>query len=86
MGTGLATATPLLCFGHATRTISLTTLGILQFIGPTLQFLIGWQLYGEEMNRLRLLSFELIWAAVAIYAVDAWAKKPNAEKAKGRDG
>lgn len=69
--TGIATATPLLCFGHAARTISLTTLGILQFIGPTLQFLIGWGFYGEEMNTLRLVSFALIWTAVAIYAADA---------------
>ncbi|MCW1913668.1 EamA family transporter RarD [Luteolibacter sp. GHJ8] len=71
LSTGIATATPLLCFGHAARTISLTTLGILQFIGPTLQFLIGWQLYGEPMNPMRMLSFGLIWAAVAIYAGEA---------------
>ena len=69
--TGVATATPLLCFGHATRTISLTTLGILQFIGPTLQFLIGWKLYGEPLSPVRLISFALIWTAVAIYAADA---------------
>jgi chloramphenicol-sensitive protein RarD len=75
VATGLATATPLLCFGHATRTISLTTLGILQFIGPTLQFLIGWGLYGEPMNALRLASFGLIWIAVAIYAVDALSRR-----------
>ena len=73
LATGLATATPLLCFGHAARTISLTTLGILQFIGPTLQFLIGWGFYGEEMNPLRFLSFALIWIAVALYAADAAA-------------
>lgn len=76
LATGLATATPLLCFSHATRTISLTTLGVLQFIGPTLQFLIGWGLYGEPMNALRLTSFGLIWVAVAIYAADAVAGKP----------
>ncbi|MCW1883445.1 EamA family transporter RarD [Luteolibacter flavescens] len=83
IGTGLATATPLLCFGHATRTISLTTLGILQFIGPTLQFLIGWQIYGEPMTSLRLLSFALIWTAVAIYAADAW--QTGREKAAGSE-
>jgi chloramphenicol-sensitive protein RarD len=74
VATGLATATPLLFFSHATRTIPLTTLGILQFIGPTLQFLIGWGLYGEAMNPLRLTSFALIWLAVAIYAADSVAK------------
>ena len=67
--TGLATALPLLCFGHATRTLRLTTLGILQFLGPTLQFLIGWKFYGEPMTTTRLLSFSLIWLAVALYAV-----------------
>lgn len=69
--TGVATAAPLLCFGYAARKISLTTLGILQFIGPTIQFLIGWLLYQEEMGSLRLASFALIWAAVLIYAWDA---------------
>lgn len=71
IGTGLATALPLLFFGHAARTIRLTTLGILQFLGPTIQFFIGWQLYGEPMTAARLFSFGLIWLAVAIYAVDA---------------
>lgn len=71
MTTGLATTLPLLFFGHAARTIRLTTLGILQFLGPTLQFLIGWAIYHEPMTRGRLLSFALIWSAVAIYAADA---------------
>lgn len=73
MATGLATATPLLCFNHATRTIPLTTLGILQFIGPTLQFLIGWGLYGEAMNPLRFFSFALIWLTVALHTADSLA-------------
>jgi chloramphenicol-sensitive protein RarD len=75
VGTGLATALPLLFFGHATRTIRLTTLGILQFLGPTIQFFIGWQLYGEPMTGGRLLSFGLIWLAVGIYAADARSAK-----------
>lgn len=69
--TGFATALPLLFFGHATRTIRLTTLGILQFLGPTLQFFIGWKIYGEPMSGARLLSFGLIWLAVGIYAVSS---------------
>ena len=76
-GTGLATALPLLFFGHATRTLRLTTLGILQFIGPTIQFFIGWKLYGEPMTGPRLLSFALIWLAIGIYAVDARRKVPG---------
>lgn len=75
VGSGVATTLPLLFFGHAARTISLTTLGILQFLGPTLQFLIGWRLYGEPMSAARLGSFGLIWLAVAVYAADAWARE-----------
>ncbi len=71
VGTGLATALPLLFFGYAARTIRLTTLGILQFLGPTLQFFIGWKLYGEPMTAARLCSFALIWLAIGIYAADA---------------
>ncbi|TAE74551.1 MAG: EamA family transporter RarD [Verrucomicrobia bacterium] len=65
--TGLATATPLLLFNHATRSIPLTTLGMLQFLGPTLQFMVGWGFYGEPMNGSRLISFALIWLAIAIH-------------------
>ena len=68
---GLATTLPLVFFGHAVQNIRLTTLGILQFIGPTLQFFIGWKFYGEPMTGPRLLSFALIWLAVGIYAVEA---------------
>lgn len=67
IGTGFATATPLLLFGYATRNISLTTLGMLQFLGPTLQFLIGWKVYHETMTVERSVSFVLIWLAIALY-------------------
>lgn len=77
IGTGLATALPLLLFGYAARIIRLTTLGILQFLGPTIQFFIGWKLYGEPMSGGRLLSFGLIWLAVGIYAVDTLGKKDS---------
>jgi len=77
IGTGLATALPLLCFGYATRAIRLTTLGILQFLGPTLQFFIGWKLYGEPMSALRLASFAFIWSAIALYAIDALRRQPE---------
>ncbi len=78
ISTGIATAAPLLCFGYAARNISLTTLGILQFIGPTIQFLIGWKLYGEEMSAMRLVSFALIWVAIMVYAYDALRSRKSA--------
>jgi chloramphenicol-sensitive protein RarD len=78
-GTGLATTLPLICFGHAARNISLSTLGIVQFIGPTLQFLIGWKLFGETMTGLRLLSFAFIWIAIGIYAADGLRRGRKAQ-------
>lgn len=71
LGAGIATTAPLLCFGHAARHIRLTTLGMVQFIGPTVQLLIGWRIYGEPMSGPRLLSFLLIWVAIALYSLDA---------------
>ena len=70
-GTGIVTAIPLLLFGFASRNIRLSTLGMLQFIGPTMQFFIGWKMYGEPMTPVRLASFGLIWLAIALYAWDA---------------
>ena len=67
MATGIATAAPLLCFARGARSISLSLLGILQFIGPTGQLIIGWLIYHEPMPVIRFLSFALIWLAVALY-------------------
>lgn len=67
VATGLATATPLLFFARGVRSITLSLLGILQFIAPTGQFLMGWLVYHEPLPPLRLASFALIWAAVLLY-------------------
>ena len=67
ISTGIATTLPLLCFTYAARKIRLTTLGMLQFLGPTLQWIIGWRFYGETIDSYRVLSFGLIWLAVAMY-------------------
>ena len=74
-GTGLVTAAPLLLFAFASRNIRLSTLGMLQFIGPTMQFFIGWKIYGEPMTSVRLLSFGLIWAAIALYGWDSLRRR-----------
>ena len=75
-GTGLVTAVPLLLFAFASRNIRLSTLGMLQFIGPTMQFFIGWKIYGEPMSTVRLLSFGLIWLAIALYGWDSLRRRP----------
>ena len=69
-GAGM-TAVPLLWFVEAARRLDLKTMGFLQFIAPTLQFLIATFAFGEPLSRERLLSFALIWTAVALYCADA---------------
>lgn len=66
------TALPLLWFVEAARRLDLKTMGFLQFVSPTLQFLIAVFVFGEALPRERLLSFALIWAGVAVYCADAF--------------
>lgn len=71
--TGLVTAIPLLFFGAAATRIPLTWIGLLQYTAPVLQFLIGVTIYHEPMPASRLIGFSLVWAALAILAVDSVA-------------
>ena len=68
--TGLITVVPLLTFAFAARKIPYSTLGFIQYIAPTLQFLIGVFLYNEEFNGQRFAGFSFIWLALIIYAFE----------------
>jgi len=70
LGLGPATTVPLLLFAFAARRIPLTTLGLMQYLGPTIQFLLGLWLFGEPLTPNRLIGFALIWTALAIYTAD----------------
>lgn len=70
--TGLVTALPLLLFGSAARQIPLTTIGILQYIAPTCQFLLGVFVYHEAFAPDRLIGFGLIWLALAIFWIESY--------------
>jgi chloramphenicol-sensitive protein RarD len=59
-----------MCFAVAARRLPLTTIGFMQFLAPTLQFVIG-VYYGEQLTTAHLLCFGFIWAAVAFFSVDA---------------
>ncbi|MDF1597337.1 MAG: EamA family transporter RarD [Acidimicrobiia bacterium] len=72
---GLATALPLLLFGAAATRIPLSTIGILQYIAPTMQFLIGVFVYDEVVGRDRLIGFVLVWIALAIYTGSGLARR-----------
>jgi chloramphenicol-sensitive protein RarD len=68
---GVATAVPLMLFGIAAVRVRLTTIGLLQYLAPILQFLIGVLVDGEEMPLSRLAGFGLVWAALVVFSVDA---------------
>jgi chloramphenicol-sensitive protein RarD len=75
---GPLTAIPLLLFAAGARRIPLATLGILQYISPTLQFALGVWVFHEPFQMARLAGFVLIWAALGVYSVEGWlAAKGN---------
>ena len=67
---GPATAIPLILFAFGARRVRFSTLGMLQYIAPTLQFLTG-LIYGEAFTPVHALAFGLIWTGLAIFTVDA---------------
>jgi chloramphenicol-sensitive protein RarD len=75
---GPATAVPLLCFAAAARRLPLSTLGFLQYLSPTIQFLLAVFIYREPFDAARLGAFALIWAAVGVFAVHT-ARRGEAE-------
>lgn len=69
LGGGLVTALPLLLYGIGARSLPLGLLGILFYITPSLQFLIGWLAYREPIGRQHWIGFGAIWTAILIYSV-----------------
>ncbi len=67
--TGIITATPLLLFAAAARRLRYATLGLLQYIAPTLQFLCAVVVFGERMTTAHMACFAFIWSGLALYAV-----------------
>ena len=70
VGAGLVTVLPLLAFSGAATRIPLSTLGLLQYIGPSLQFAIGVFLYDEPMPMSRLVGFVLVWVSLALFTAE----------------
>jgi chloramphenicol-sensitive protein RarD len=71
ISTGVVTALPLLCFGAAATRVPLTTLGLLQYVAPTLHLALGVWVFHEPMPLDRLVGFAVIWAGLALFTVDA---------------
>ena len=69
---GPITAVPLLLFAAGARRLPLTTLGLLQYIGPTIQFAIGVWVFRDPFTATRLVGFGCIWLALLLYSADGW--------------
>lgn len=72
LGIGPVTAVPLLLFAAGARRIRMVTLGLLQYVAPSLQFLLGVWVFAEPFSGPRMVGFCLIWLALVIYSVEGW--------------
>lgn len=77
---GPMTALPLVWFAAAARRLPLSTIGLLQYIAPSGQFLLSWLAFGEQLTTSRLIAFAIIWTALVVYTVDAYRNRSR----KGR--
>jgi chloramphenicol-sensitive protein RarD len=76
---GPLTAIPLLLFAYGARRVTLATLGLLQYLGPSIQFLLGVFLYKEPFDPARGIGFALIWAALVVYSAEGlWQMRRSA--------
>ena len=79
---GVVTAVPLVLFAMGARRLRLATMGFLQYLAPTLSFLLAVLLFGEQFGSAHLVTFGFIWAGLALYSVDLWrhSRRPNGDR------
>jgi chloramphenicol-sensitive protein RarD len=83
VASGPVTAIPLLWFANAARRLKLSTIGFLQYLAPTGQFVLAVFVFGEPLDPLRLAGFLWIWAALAVFTGDSWLdlhRRPTTER------
>ncbi|MFE6335347.1 EamA family transporter RarD [Streptomyces sp. NPDC057798] len=83
--TGLVTALPLVCFGAAAIRVPLSTLGLLQYLAPVFQFLLGILYFREAMPAERWAGFALVWLALTLLTADAWRSARRSARAPRAD-
>ena len=81
VATGAVTALPLLWFTHAARRLTLTTLGFLQYVAPSIQFALAVAVYGEPFTPAYQLTFALIWAGLLVFSLDSWYRARSRRQA-----
>ncbi|MDO9457420.1 MAG: EamA family transporter RarD, partial [Nocardioides sp.] len=67
----IVTAIPLICFGAAATRVSMVSLGLLQYLAPTIQFGLGVVVLSESMTTGRWVGFALVWSALVVFTVEA---------------
>lgn len=72
IGAGLVTVVPLLMFASAARLIPLTLIGVLQYVNPTMQFLLGVLIYKEPFDHRRLIGFVVVWVALILFGLEGY--------------
>lgn len=80
MGSGIVTALPLLLFTKSAKKVTLSLLGILQYISPTLSLMAGVFLYHEALTKAHFMAFIFIWSALAIYTFSSVSKRVKGRK------
>jgi chloramphenicol-sensitive protein RarD len=74
-GSGIVTTVPLVLFGFAARRLSLSMLGFLQYLAPSMVFLIAWLGFGEPLDAWRLAAFALTWAGIAVFVAGSLRRR-----------
>jgi chloramphenicol-sensitive protein RarD len=81
---GLITTVPLLLFAGAARRLRMATLGFLQYLAPSIQFVLAATVFGEPLSPVKLISFGCIWTAVALYTIHSlWSYRARRESRRG---
>jgi chloramphenicol-sensitive protein RarD len=83
---GAITAVPLLLFTAAAKRLPLSTLGFLQYIAPSLQFLCAVVLFGESLTTAHVICFAAIWTALAIFTGDSWRRSVVGRRRRAAEG
>ena len=77
---GILTGTPLVLFSYAAKRLPFSTLGLIQYLNPTLQFLVAVLVFGEVFTKWHAIAFPMIWIGLAIYSWEVWRQDKSARK------
>lgn len=77
---GIMTGTPLILFSYATKRVALATVGVLQYINPSLHFIVATMIFREVFSVWHAIAFALIWTALVVYTMAAWRQESAARR------